>query len=912
MSDDSHSTGNTAKKSNFVVDYFKSFAVLKETRKEYWGMQVINFIDHTILFAVYTIAVLFFSTGSDKYGFGMADTTAGYVYTIFGGLTTMCLFFSGLVSDWLGIRRSMYVNQGCLLILRAAIVFITFNQFFVQGDLQVVVQDGQRLCVEDRTGAAGVPTVTGISGNGAQIIEQFGLTNLESIEFSADERAEMKINGSVYGGQVIDKPELKAVKSLRDVINRINHHPDNKLRGEKKKVEARLGDDKQSLEIVDHTQGTGTLTIANGPESSAASDLGLTVSSQNNTCISTVQFPIGSSTKLTDLHAGQGIAVSDFMTDLMITSADGTTLAITLGRDRIDIGRGTKLSKLNGGDGIHVVNPDPAQTITDLMARINHAEGNNGKIKASVEELSKNDHRLVITDTTEGAGVMVIASGSGTTAAADVGLAGPVDDGKMVGSVTLESPGLLWGLITTERGEDAALDVLGNGVAEVANGPELIITASDGSVISVEIGEMEPDVIRVATATGDTYDIDLSGVDSVGALMAGVDAQSGGWAWLLIAILFIAQAPFLAIGQTAFQSANKRFTTSKSRSAGFNLWYLFMNVGAALAGFLIDLVYIWMDLPRVHIFTVGVGTAVVCLFFIAVFVRREDQLRSPEEEAVAMPKVTEEDAAHGDAPKRLNPWQNFVAVATEPVFWRFTCLITLLIPVRAVFLYMHLLMPKFWERVIGPDAYIGLLTSLNPILVIVGLILLIPILNKFSVYKMLTYGAIVSGLSLFILAIPPLQNADWASDWPWLHDSLTVVSAFTYVMSVVCLTVLTVGEVIWSPRLTEYTAAIAPEGQEGTYLGFSMVPYFLAKTFVSAISGHMLLHWCAPPSEENPLQLHDSIEMSLETGDFIYWSSPWAMWFVLAVPAVGGPLLALLLKGWFTKGAHFKHGDHTE
>jgi MFS family permease len=133
MSDDSHSTGNTAKKSNFVVDYFKSFAVLKETRKEYWGMQVINFIDHTILFAVYTIAVLFFSTGSDKYGFGMADTTAGYVYTIFGGLTTMCLFFSGLVSDWLGIRRSMYVNQGCLLILRAAIVFITFNQFFVQG-----------------------------------------------------------------------------------------------------------------------------------------------------------------------------------------------------------------------------------------------------------------------------------------------------------------------------------------------------------------------------------------------------------------------------------------------------------------------------------------------------------------------------------------------------------------------------------------------------------------------------------------------------------------------------------------------------------------------------------------------------------------------------------------------------------
>ena len=44
----------------------------------------------------------------------------------------------------------------------------------------------------------------------------------------------------------------------------------------------------------------------------------------------------------------------------------------------------------------------------------------------------------------------------------------------------------------------------------------------------------------------------------------------------------------------------------------------------------------------------------------------------------------------------------------------------------------------------------------------------------------------------------------------------------------------------------------------------------------------------------------------------MYWSSPWAMWFVLAVPAVGGPVIALLLKNWFTKGAHFKHGDHEE
>lgn len=902
---------------NFVVEYFKSFSVLKETKSEYWGMQVINFIDHTILFAVYTIAVLFFSTGSDKYGFGMADTTAGYVYTIFGGLTTMCLFFSGLVSDWLGIRRSMYVNQGCLLVLRTAIVFVTFNQLFVQGDLQLAVQDGHQLCIEDRTGDGGVPAVEGVSGNGGLILQQLGLTEFEAIPLADDERSERKIAGSLYGGKVLAKPELKPVTALRDVINRINHDSENELKGEEKKVRAKLGKDKMSLLLVDNTEGGGTLTVANGDNSTAADDLGIAGTGVDGELVGQALFEKGSSTKLESLHEGQGVHLGDFQPDLVFTTSDGSVIEITLGKDRVDIARGTKMSRLNDGEGIHIVNPEPSKTVTDLLARINHAPGNGGKVTAKVDKAGEADHRLVLVDEAGGQGVLAVANANGTTVVEDLGLGGAVEDGKLTGSVTLQSPGMLWGLITTNRGGEAELANLGGGVENSEAGADLVITASDGTVIDVEIGQIEPDVFRVTTADGSTFDVDLTKVDSVGALMARFDDSSGGWAWLLIAILFIAQAPFLAIGQTAFQAANKRFTTPRSRGAGFNLWYLFMNVGAALAGFLIDLVYIVMDLPRVHIFTVGMGTAVVCLICITLFVRHEEQLRSPEELAEAEAAEEEEEAAgprdeEPAKPKRLNPWQNFMAVASEPVFWRFTCLITLLIPVRAVFLYMHLLMPKFWERVIGPDAYIGLLTSLNPILVIFGLILLIPILTKFSVYKMLTYGAIVSGLSLFVLAIPPVASAGWASGWPWLHDTLTVLSAFTYIMSIVCLTVLTVGEVIWSPRLTEYTAAIAPEGQEGTYLGFSMVPYFLAKTFVSAISGHMLLHWCAPPSEDNPLELHDKIEVSLEAGTFDYWSSPWAMWFVLAVPAVGGPLIALLMKNWFTKGAHFKKGTHEE
>jgi MFS family permease len=384
----------------------------------------------------------------------------------------------------------------------------------------------------------------------------------------------------------------------------------------------------------------------------------------------------------------------------------------------------------------------------------------------------------------------------------------------------------------------------------------------------------------------------------------------GDWGVWIMATAFCLQAPFLALSQTAFQAANKRYTTAKSRSAGFNFWYLCMNVGAFLAGLLIDLLYLHFDLPRVHVFSVGIGTAVVCMFIITLFIRREDQLIGAGERTAA--DQGEQTAESGssednDAPvatsgevKRLSPWQNTKAVLSEPVFWRFTCLITLLLGVRAVFLYMHLLMPKFWMRVIGPEAAIGTLEAINPFLVIIGLILLIPILHRFSVYKMLVYGAMISALSLFIMALPVYGDFTFAA--PGFGE---VLWNYTYVISIAALVVLTVGEVIWSPRLTEYTAAIAPPGQEGTYLGLSMVPYFAAKTIVSLASGFMLARWVTEPPEDDKLQLRTR----LEAGEISFWDGPGGMWMMLAVIAFAGPLIALFLRRWFTKGAHFERGE---
>jgi hypothetical protein len=112
-----------------------------------------------------------------------------------------------------------------------------------------------------------------------------------------------------------------------------------------------------------------------------------------------------------------------------------------------------------------------------------------------------------------------------------------------------------------------------------------------------------------------------------------------------------------------------------------------------------------------------------------------------------------------------------------------------------------------------------------------------------------------------------------------------------YLMSIACMIVLSLGEVVWSPKLYEYTAAIAPEGQEGTYLGLSLLPWFLAKTLVSWYSGDLLVRWCP-----------EGIGAQMAAGEVGYWDSPAAMWLLLGAIGLVGCFGAVTLRGWLTRG----------
>lgn len=355
---------------------------------------------------------------------------------------------------------------------------------------------------------------------------------------------------------------------------------------------------------------------------------------------------------------------------------------------------------------------------------------------------------------------------------------------------------------------------------------------------------------------------------AVAGLMPGLPGR-----WWIVAAALVISAPGAAMTQTVFQAANKRFSSRKSRSASFNIWYLIMNVGAMAGGLSIDVVRVDLNVSLAWIFVMAACAAGLNVIVSVLFVRNTD-------------RVVEEGEApdvESAGPKK-GGLQILREVVRESAFWRFIVLMVAVLGVRAVFAYMYLLMPQYWVEVIEQTGSAktdqGFLQAINPVLIIGGLILFIPIANRFNVFKMLVVGAFISAASILVLVLP----------WQWFGP--TMAQGY-FAMAVVMLVFLSLGELMWSPKLTEYTAAIAPQGQEGTYLGLSMMPWFVAKLAVSAMSGHMLERWVP---EGRGLQTMCTTEVG-------FWDSPEAMWSVLFVWAVLGPILALALKGWLTKGA---------
>jgi MFS family permease len=328
---------------------------------------------------------------------------------------------------------------------------------------------------------------------------------------------------------------------------------------------------------------------------------------------------------------------------------------------------------------------------------------------------------------------------------------------------------------------------------------------------------------------------------------------------------FLPHAIGIALMGPVISVGIKRYTTKEGMALGFALFYTLMNVGWAIGGQIFDAVRLsfgehkmWI-LPLVGakvstyqiIFLVGLcisipNVLVLLLMRNNVRMSEEGQVvldptppRPPGGTAVAAWRTT---VKAGQDTARI-----FSRVISEKSFWVYLFMLSLLVPVRLVFYHFHYTFPKYGIRVLGEGVKIGNIYSvLNPTMIVFLVPLVGWLTRKISSYKMMLIGTTVSASAIFIATMPvdifaPLMHT-WFGDLVlnvWLRVPLAQQQP-VFLAIIFCVMVFTVGESIWSPRLMQFTAEIAPKGKEGSYISLSYLPYFGAKMIAGPMSGWLL------------------------------------------------------------------------
>lgn len=337
--------------------------------------------------------------------------------------------------------------------------------------------------------------------------------------------------------------------------------------------------------------------------------------------------------------------------------------------------------------------------------------------------------------------------------------------------------------------------------------------------------------------------------------------------WIAIVFGLFPLAVGLAMMVPVMNAALKIYSTVKQRTMAFALFYTLMNVGFAIAGWVFDFAraelgehgtqtLLGMELSTYRVLFFWATVATLPGLIITWLFMREGVEATEEGITIqtTVPKYKDRSLVTGTAlsirDAAVDTAKTFASVWRQPTFYRFLGFLALVTMIRLVFYHMHYTFPKYGIRELGDGAPIGQLWSvLNPVIIVVLVPLVGALSGRFRAYSMIAVGSSLAALPVFFLAMPREWFQGLADGWLGhliAHQWLGVEGPVNplYVSITIFVVLFSIGEAVWSPRLYEYTAAIAPKGREGSYMALSLLPYFVAKLFVGMLSGRLLEAYC--------------------------------------------------------------------
>jgi MFS family permease len=312
--------------------------------------------------------------------------------------------------------------------------------------------------------------------------------------------------------------------------------------------------------------------------------------------------------------------------------------------------------------------------------------------------------------------------------------------------------------------------------------------------------------------------------------------------WLALTCGVLPLAIGEALGTPVLLAATRRYSTTAQRSMSFSVIYMVMNVGYLAAGYLFDFVRrsgarfsVLGFEPTTHQQLFMVSLAIEIIIFPAIyFLRRGEDERA---KSAARSGSLLSGIAQTVRRSATETVQLFRRLIGQSAFARILVFFLLIGFLKAIFLQMDYVFPKFGDRVLGMGAPVGRLANINGWMIIFLVPVIGALTQRFAAYRMVVIGGAICATGVFIMALPTkwFVTAAESGLGQWLgHSYLGLQGSIHpyYIMSALYLIVFSIGEAFYSPRVYEYAAAIAPAGQEASYGALAYLPFLIGKLLI--------------------------------------------------------------------------------
>ena len=266
--------------------------------------------------------------------------------------------------------------------------------------------------------------------------------------------------------------------------------------------------------------------------------------------------------------------------------------------------------------------------------------------------------------------------------------------------------------------------------------------------------------------------------------------------WLVLVILML---PALGISMVkpVVVGSTERASKENVRSIGYSIYYTLVNVGGAAGPYVASIAHRQIGVQNVF----RVSALCVLAMFLAVQLFFKEPKTSGKRQTSSLAQTV----------------RNLGKVLANRKFMLFLIIFS---GYWIVYWQVYIGLPLYITGYINPHADVELILVTDALSVILLQMLISYITRAMRSFRAITIGTIISAVAWLIVAFHP---AVWTA--------------------VVTLFVVALGEMTLSPRYYEYVSRLAPQGQQGTYMGFAFVPIGIGSLIGGWLMGQLLHHF---------------------------------------------------------------------